>query len=30
MNDLQQLPALLLPWYEKEKRRLPWRPSGIM
>ena len=25
MNDLQQLPALLLPWYEKEKRRLPWR-----
>ena len=25
MNDLQQLPALLLPWYEKEKRDLPWR-----
>ncbi len=25
MNDLNQLPALLLPWYEKKKRDLPWR-----
>ena len=25
MSDLKRLPALLLPWYEREKRDLPWR-----
>ena len=25
MSELQHLPALLLPWYDRAKRQLPWR-----
>ena len=25
MAELQKLPGLLLPWYEQNKRDLPWR-----
>ena len=27
MAELQKLPGLLLPWYEQNKRDLPWRQN---
>ena len=27
MSELQKLPGLLLPWFEQNKRNLPWREN---
>ena len=27
MSELQKLPGLLLPWFEQNKRNLPWRQN---